>query len=139
MIKKLKLPKKPFTQKYLDSKPLERFSKYNQKNQDISFIGFKKAFYDSDPCIVCLYIPKKAIKRGFWHDKIRVSEAKVLWIQSIRTGKYINKAYSSFNSYFFYKVGKTVIPKRTFIKSNKTCASGIHLFLSKSLAESYYL
>ena len=136
--------KKLYSKKFLKDNYNKKFS--TDKNQYMSFVGFKKAFisrdewqYNYEECIVCLYVPRNAMKRGNFNYKIRVSEAKVLWIKSLITNKKIKKAYSGYDHSFTYEMGKTVKPKKTFAKSNKSCASGVHLFLNKESAEQYIM
>ena len=70
--------------------------------------------------------------------KCRSSSAKVISIISLLTGRSLKTAFSNYDHNFKYRVGKTVKPTEHFNKSMEPCASGIHWFLSKQDAHSWY-
>lgn len=118
--------------------------------------------------ILTLKVPKEASKvkpifgdRKFilanrylkYHDKIRVSEAKVIGVEKLtyKRGKtvlekltakdlqlYKITPYMYWRSNFYYKLGEVSKPRHKFNKSIfEDCASGIHCFEDKQKAINY--
>jgi hypothetical protein len=83
----------------------------------------------------------RSINPYFWNCnikevKLRVSEAIVLEIKTLKKGKTLTKARSGWLSTFIYEVGKVVKPQYKFDeKHTNDCSSGIHGYLSRKSAE----
>ena len=76
--------------------------------------------------------------------KCRVREAKVLSIESMKTGQLVREAFSVYNNEFKYRVGSIVYPtvdgvRVAFDEANFACAPGIHGFTTREQAEKYPL
>jgi len=114
-----------------------------------SFVAFKKLaikqmnaykeekFYPG--AIAKLLVPEHAKRSTATTNKIRVSEAVVLEITDINTGKEINVAYSLRRAgQFPYRKGDTVKPEYPFDDNRfRECTSGIHCFLTIREAANY--
>ena len=99
---------------------------------DGEFIAWKKAysFEAHKSVIVKLFIPSDAKRLSGCGIKCRVDKALVLDIQSIDGEKHYNSAESWYCD-FKYTVGEWAKPEREFENDRfKTCASGIHIFIS---------
>ena len=98
-----------------------------------SFIGFKKA----DGKIIKLKVPETAKRSSATTRKCRVSQAKVISIESIDGKEKFSNVSSDIDKNFIYKVGKTV--KVTDFDENRwnECSTGIHLFITRREAEIY--
>lgn len=107
-------------------------------------IGYKKIRHftpkkeTSSRAIVKLFIPKHAKRVSGWNRKCRASEAKVIYIQDIKTGKFIKEGFSSHDNDFIYKVGEVIKPQIKFDPDPWIeCTSGIHFFITRKEAEQY--
>mgnify|MGYP000844720163 CR=1 FL=1 len=108
-------------------------------------IGYKKAkdIYGNRNVIIKLEIPATALryqdrnKHSAHRWKCRASEAKVLSMTDIHTGKPISQARSISEWDYIYKVGKVCRPQYPFSKYDRACASGIHFFMTESKARRY--
>lgn len=101
-----------------------------------SYIGYKKLFGGK---IACLYIPRKAKKRGTYGYKCRASEAYVIWVKDYDyiNGKYFHCEYghSCYDPKLMYIVGQSVFPNK--FDESITCAEGIHFFMKLKDAKHY--
>lgn len=70
--------------------------------------------------------------------KLRTNLAKVMYIQDTVTKKKMKFGYASHDNYK-YTAGSIVKPTNYFNSTFRTCASGIHFFLTKEEAQSYRL
>lgn len=99
---------------------------------------------------VKLLVPAHAERHyDAYHGKIRVSEARVLDVipdsNDLESRKCPTRStlltkvtvHSNYDPDFVYKVGKTVRPKKPFVRNDVTCASGIHGFLTLDEAAKY--
>ena len=102
-----------------------------------SFIGFKKAITDKKEVIVELLITEDAKRSSATSRKCRCSKAKVLSITSLDEKENFNKAYSSFDNEFVYKLGKTVEPDLFNEDRFDECSNGIHFFITRQEAIDY--
>lgn len=113
-------------------------------------IGYKKVYVFDDLhyvrkiVIATLEIPRgtdryqesRKHKSGVYLEpKCRTSEAKVLSLKEMYTGKDIEVATSGHDMSFNYRVGDTVRPRDGFDPAHETCASGIHFYMLKRDAE----
>lgn len=90
--------------------------------------------------IIELKIPKDAKRSSATTRKCRASKAKVLSITSIDGKKHYKIAFAGYNSNFFYKVGKTVVPTNGYEENRWIeCAAGIHHFITRDEAVDYDL
>lgn len=90
--------------------------------------------------IIELKIPKDAKRSSATSRKCRASKAKVLSITSIDGKKHYKIAFAGYNSNFFYKVGKTVVPTNGYEENRWIeCAAGIHHFITRDEAVAYDL
>lgn len=90
--------------------------------------------------IIELKIPKDAKRSSATTRKCRASKAKVLSITSIDGKKHYKIAFAGYNSNFFYKVGKTVVPTNGYEENRWIeCAAGIHHFITRDEAVAYEL
>lgn len=94
-----------------------------------SMIGYKKCKLGT---IVTLEIPKGASVFSINNDKCRTNKAKVI---EISDGKKI--AYSNYDNFFIYKLGKEIEVKDFDLRYNVECSSGIHFFRTRKEAENY--
>jgi hypothetical protein len=116
-------------------------------------IVWKKAYYEGKGgkrvgCLVKLSLPEGTfVHLGDNHGhnkhlKCRASQVRVLGFYTMKSKKLPNSTevfagFGRMTSKFFYTVGSVVLPRKPFVKLNKTCASGIHFFFSKRAAERY--
>lgn len=71
------------------------------------------------------------------HWKCRALKATVINIIDVDTGKRLKTAWSGYNNAYKYKVGTIARPVLPFEKEARTCASGIHFFMTKEAAKKY--
>ena len=110
--------------------------------EDGSFTGWKRVVTaKEEPLIVKLEIPANAQRSSANGRNCRASEAKVIAIYDMNTGKAYPKnryAYSIYRPGFKYKVGETVACEKEFDTNRwNECASGIHFFMTRRDAENY--
>ena len=102
------------------------------------FIGFKKAYYQSEPYIVVLEIPKDAKRLSATGRKCRCDKAKVLEIQNVDGNKAdVDHVCSQFDSSFEYKVGEIVSVDDFCEDRWNECSQGIHFFINRQEAVEY--
>ena len=102
------------------------------------FIGFKKAYYQSEPYIVVLEIPEDARRLSANGRKCRCDKAKVLEIQNIDGSKAdIEFVCSQYDSSFHYKVGEIVSVDNFCEDRWNECSQGIHFFINRQEAVNY--
>ena len=102
------------------------------------FIGFKKAYYQSEPYIVVLEIPEDAKRLSATGRKCRCDKAKVLEIQNIDGSKAdVEFVCSQYNSSFEYKVGEIVSADDFCEDRWNECSQGIHFFINRQEAVDY--
>lgn len=102
-----------------------------------AFLGYKKL---RDGLVATLQIPARALRsHGAGKErKCRASEAKVLSIVDVSTGKKVTEGFSSHSYNFKYVVGKTVKPRSKFNTDRwNVCSSGIHFFPTFEEAKAY--
>jgi len=98
---------------------------------DGSLIVWKKCRYN---VIVKLSIPSDAKRSHAFGRKCRAEFADVIEVFGAEKGE------SSFETGFFYEVGKRVTPKSEWCYDfTQECASGIHFFVTREEAEAYKL
>lgn len=103
---------------------------YNlQCPEEGSFIGYKVA----DGKIVKLLITEDAKRSSGTSRKCRCSKAKVLSITDINGGNY-KEATSYYDDKFIYRVGEIVEVDNFDENRWKTCATGIHFFVTREEA-----
>lgn len=110
-----------------------------------SFIGYKKILTKSEngkirPAIAKLEIPEDAKRSSAFGNKCRCSKAKVLDIHLFGTdyNVAITEGFSSYRNEFKYKVGETAkVDDFDECRWNE-CSTGIHFFMKKEEAMSYY-
>ena len=108
-----------------------------------SFTAFKKVEHYTDYSfenLICeLFIPKSAKRSSSTTRKCRADKAKVVAFYTLEGKKIeVEKAVSSHNNNFIYKVGETVTPEEPFDEDRwNECASGIHFFMSFQEAVNY--
>ena len=103
---------------------------YNlQCPEEGSFIGYKVA----DGKIVKLLITEDAKRSSGTSRKCRCSKAKVLSITDINGGNY-KEATSYYDDKFIYRVGEIVEVDNFDENRWKTCATGIHFFITREEA-----
>ena len=86
-----------------------------------------------------LFASEKAWISDSWtinYRKMRASKAKVHSIVQILTHEQLSSARSNYDSYFKYRVGKSVLPAR-FTSRDVSCDPGIHFFLNVGDALNY--
>ena len=98
-----------------------------------SFIGWKWA----DDCLVKLRIPEDARRSSGTSRKCRCDKAEVLEIT--KDGEPVEVTFSDHDYTFMYRVGKIVEEPKYDPDRWKTCAPGIHFFMTKEEAENYGL
>ena len=98
-----------------------------------SFVGWKKCLDDT---IVKLLIPEDAKRSSATTRKCRCDKARVLEIWDENGGP-IQKARSSRNPNFVYRVGETVSVPDFDEDRWHECAPGIHFFITRREAELY--
>ena len=104
-----------------------------------SFIGYKLAIAEREhPCIIELLIPKDAKRSSATSRSCRCSKAKVLSITSFDEMINYTFAYSYFDETFIYQVGKIVEVKDFDENRWNECSTGIHFFITRGEAVSYY-
>ena len=104
-----------------------------------SFIGYKAAITERGHlCIIELLIPKDAKRSSATSRKCRCSKAKVLSITSIDGAVNYSLAHSVFDENFIYRVGETVEVKDFDENRWDECSTGIHFFITRGEAASYY-
>ena len=102
------------------------------------FIGFKKAYYQSEPYIVVLEIPEDAKRLSATGRKCRCDKAKVLEIQNIDGSKAdVEFVCSQYNSSFEYKVGEIVSADDFCEDRWNECSQGIHFFINRQETVDY--
>ena len=102
------------------------------------FIGFKKAYYQSEPYIVVLEIPEDAKRLSATGRKCRCDKAKVLEIQNIDGSKVdVEFVCSQYDSSFKYKVGEIVSVDDFCENRWNECSQGIHFFINRQEAVDY--
>lgn len=104
-----------------------------------SFIGYKAATIKRGHLgIIELLIPEDAKRSSATSRKCRCSKAKVLSITSIDGAINYTFAYSHFDENFIYRVGETVEVKDFDENRWVECSTGIHFFITRGEATSYY-
>jgi len=105
-------------------------TKQMNENREVEFVPY---------AIAKLLVPEHAKRSTATTNKIRVSEAVVLGIMDINTGKEIEVAYSLRRLEDFpYRKGDTVKPEHPFDENRfRECTSGIHCFLTRQEAANY--
>ena len=104
-----------------------------------SFIGYKAATIKGGYlCIIELLIPEDAKRSSATSRKCRCSKAKVLSITSIDGTINYTFAHSHFDENFIYRVGETVEAKDFDENRWVECSTGIHFFITRGEAASYY-
>ena len=99
-----------------------------------SFIAFKKL---RNGLIAKLMITEDALRSSATSLKCRASKAKVLAIYD-EEGNNVEQGFSKQDVSFIYKVGTIVEPTKPFDTDRwNECASGIHFFMSRAVAEQY--
>ena len=102
------------------------------------FIGFKKAYTNSNAVIVVLEIPEDAKRLSATGRKCRCDKAKVIEIQSIGGEKLdISQCHSDYDNRFTYKVGEVVSVDNFCEDRWQECAPGIHFFINRQEAIDY--
>ena len=104
------------------------------------FVGWKRAkcsFHDGE-YIVKLLIPADAKRSSATTNKCRCSNAKVLKIYEIWTGKEVNMVINSNYNRTIYKVGEYVYPDYFDDDRWYECSHGIHFFMTEEEALDYY-
>ena len=113
-----------------------KFSNTIQTVTKNGFYGYKKLRNNQ---IAKLYVPGGA--RYYYGEcgngKLRVSEAKVIWIYNVAKGRFTTKGFSGYNSSFRYSVGKTVRPVGNFSTYLNTCERGIHMFVNRKRLQTF--
>ena len=103
-----------------------------------SFIGFKKAKSENgNYVIVELLILEDSKRSSATSRKCRCSKAKVLSITSIDERTRYDKAYSIYNRYFVYEVGKVVEVNDFDEDRFQECSKGVHFFITRQEAVNY--
>ena len=106
--------------------------------QEGSYIGYKKArTKDREEVIIKLLITEDALRSSSTTRKCRCSKAKVLTITSLDETKSYNKAYSSRDSSFVYRVGEIVEVDDFDTNRWNECSTGIHHFITRKEAAEY--
>lgn len=104
-----------------------------------SFIGYKSAITERGRIgVVELLIPENAKRSSATSRKCRCSKAKVLSITSIDGAVNYSLAHSVFDENFIYRVGETVEVKDFNENRWDECSAGIHFFITRGEAASYY-
>lgn len=104
-----------------------------------SFIGYKAATIKRGHLgIIELLIPEDAKRSSATSRKCRCSKAKVLSITSIDGAINYTFAHSHFDENFIYRVGETVEAKDFDENRWVECSTGIHFFITRGEAASYY-
>ena len=104
-----------------------------------SFIGYKSAITERRRIgVVELLIPENAKRSSATSRKCRCSKAKVLSITSIDGAVNYSLAHSVFDENFIYRVGETVEVKDFDENRWDECSTGIHFFITRGEAASYY-
>ena len=102
------------------------------------FIGFKKAYYKSEPYIVVLEISEDAKRLSATGRKCRCDKAKVLEIQNVDGSKAdVEFVCSQYKSSFHYKVGEIVSVDDFCEDRWNECSQGIHFFINRQEAVDY--
>ena len=104
-----------------------------------AFTAWKKCESKNGSVIIKLLIPEDARRSSGTSRKCRADKAVVLDIQTIDgdTLKEV-KAWSTYDKYFTYEVGKTVTPRKPFCEDRfDECSSGIHFFINRQEAIDY--
>ena len=96
-----------------------------------AFIGWKWA----DDCLVKLRIPEDARRSSGTCRKCRCYKAEVLEIT--KDGEPVEVTFSDHDYAFMYQVGEFVEEPKYDPDRWKTCAPGIHFFMTKEEAENY--
>lgn len=96
-----------------------------------AFIGWKWA----DDCLVKLRIPEDARRSSGTCRKCRCDKAEVLEIT--KDGEPVEVTFSDHDYTFMYLVGEIVEEPKYDPDRWKTCAPGIHFFMTKEEAENY--
>lgn len=101
-----------------------------------SFIAWKKVRRN---LIVKLEVTETAKRSSAFGRKCRCSEAKVLDIQNLdgTSADDVTVAYSTYDSNFEYRVGKTVRVDNFDEDRKNECAPGIHFFITRQEAVEY--
>ena len=99
-----------------------------------SYIAYKKCQEDM---IVKLLIPEDAKRSSATTRKCRASKAKVLSITNINGTENFDIAFSCYDRYFIYKVGKTIEIKDFDEDRWNECGAGIHHFITRKEAVDY--
>ena len=102
------------------------------------FIGFKKAYYKSEPYVIVLEIPEDAKRLSSTGRKCRCDKAKVLEIQNVDGSKAdVEFVCSQYKSSFHYKVGEIVSVDDFCEDRWNECSQGIHFFINRQEAVDY--
>lgn len=96
-----------------------------------AFIGWKWA----NNCLVKLRIPEDARRSSGTSRKCRCDKAEVLEIT--KDGEPVEVTFSDHDFTFMYQVGKIVEEPKYDPDRWKTCAPGIHFFMTKEEAENH--
>ena len=94
-----------------------------------SFIGFKK----TREGMVKLEVPADALRSSATTRKCRCSKAKVLELP-----EGVTEAHSTHDSSFIYRLGEIVEVKDFDTNRWNECSSGIHFFMTRAEAETWY-
>ena len=107
---------------------------YLQCPEEGSYIAYKKCQEDR---IVKLLILEDAKRSSATTRKCRASKAKVLSITNINGTENFDIAFSFYDCYFIYKVGKTIEIKDFDEDRWNECGAGIHHFITRKEAVDY--
>ena len=94
-----------------------------------SFIGFKK----TREGMVKLEVPADALRSSATTRKCRCSKAKVLELP-----EGVTEAHSRHDNSFIYRLGEIVEVKDFNIDRWNECSSGVHFFMTRAEAETWY-
>jgi len=98
-----------------------------------AFVAWKKCESKDGIVIVKLLIPEDARRNSGTGRKCRADRAVVLEIQTVDGDVLEGEiAWSMYNNYFTYEVGKTVTPSKPFCEDRfDEYSSGIHFFINR--------
>lgn len=100
-----------------------------------SFIGYKLA---RGSRVIELLITEDAKRSSGTSRKCRCSKAKVLSITSIDGNVIYDEAVSEYDGRFVYRVGEIVEVKNFNEDRWRSCATGIHFFITRDEAIQYF-
>ena len=104
-----------------------------------SYTAYKKCVLkNGQAVIVVLNIPETADRSSAFGNKCRASEALVVDIFNMKTGRRCKTAQSVRHNSFIYTRGEVVKPTTAYDTNRfKECSYGIHHFMSRKEAEEY--